>query len=186
MTDGTPSEGLKAARFLMVLCSMTPLFVLWGIRGSASIPDEWLWIGCSVLIVIPNLALLARIGLSRRRKDLKNLTVGKADDHREHLLVYLFAMLIPLYDANLGSARDMAAALVAFVFIVFLFWYMNLHYMNVVFAVAGYRVFTIEPGENVTKMGGLQPFVLITKRKHLPGGLHVSAYRISNTVFFEP
>lgn len=121
MTQTEQHEGLGFARLLMVLSSMTPLFILWGVRGVASIPDQWVILICSLFVVVPNLILWARWHTARIRKDIKMLTVGEADDHREHLLVYLFAMLIPLYDANLESARDTAATIIAFVFIVFLF-----------------------------------------------------------------
>src|SRR5262249_19067558 len=96
----------------------------------------------------------------------------------------LFAMLIPLYDANVGSLRDAAATIIAFVFIVFLFWHLNLHYMNVLFALFGYRVFTIRP--LASAIGGREPFVLLTTRSSLPAGVQVDAYRISDTVYFEP
>ena len=184
MSNHTQAEGLKVARLLMVLSSLSPLFFLWAVRGVKDVPDGWLWTGCSSLILVPTLVLWLRLIITRRRKDLKTLTVGEADDHREHLLVYLFAMLIPLYDANLGSTRDTLATGLAFAFIVFLFWHLNLHYMNILFALFGYRVFTVYPGAG--KCGGQQSFVLLTCRGHLESGQEVRAYRISNTVFFEP
>jgi hypothetical protein len=180
----SPSEGLKLARFMMVLSSLSPLFFLWAVRGITCIEDRWLWLICSALIIIPNAMLLWRIRIAKLRNDVRTLTVGHAEDHREYLLVYLFAMLIPLYDVNLGSTRDAAAAAVALLFIVFLFWHLNLHYMNVLFAVRGYRVFTITPGEQDFASG--EPFVLLTKRIALHQGQKIRAYRLSNTVFFEP
>jgi len=35
------SEGLKTARLLMVLSSVSPLFILWAIRGNSLIPDHY-------------------------------------------------------------------------------------------------------------------------------------------------
>ena len=34
MSNGNKSEGLKIARLMMVFSSISPLFVLWAIRGS--------------------------------------------------------------------------------------------------------------------------------------------------------
>jgi hypothetical protein len=184
LSNHTQPEGLKVARLLMVLSSLSPLFVLWAVRGVKNVPDVWLWTICGSLILVPNLALWLRLRITRRRNDTKTLTVGESDDHREHLLVYLFAMLIPLYDANLGSTRDTLATVLAFAFIVFLFWHLNLHYMNILFALFGYRVFTVYP--DAGKSAGQQSFVLLTSRGHLASGQEVRAYRISNTVFFEP
>lgn len=185
MMKSQSNEGLRLARLLMVLSGLSPLFVLWAVRGIDKIPDVLLWSVCGVLIVLPNVALYFRMRIVRVRKDTKTITVGKATDNREHLLVYLFAMLIPLYDVNLSSEREAAAAIIAFVFVVFLFWHLNLHYMNLVFALAGYRVFTIEPPPAKDNIGSKQPFVLLTKRSFLAADTAINAYRISNTVLVE-
>jgi hypothetical protein len=169
---------------MMVLSSLSPLFVLWAVRGLNCIEDRWLWLICLLLIVIPNGVLLLRIRIAKSRGDVRTLKIGYAEDHREYLLVYLFAMLIPLYDVNLGSPRDVAAAVVALVFVVFLFWHLNLHYMNIFFALAGYRVFTVGPGDQDS--ASTPSFVLLTTRTGLRSGELITAYRLSNTVFFEP
>lgn len=179
------SEGLKTARLMMVLSSMTPLFVLWAIRGVALIPDKYFIPICLGLILLPNAVLYARVRVAHSRSDTKLITVGTADDHRDHLLVYLFAMLIPLYDANLGGDRDFAATVVAFAFIVFLFWHLNLHYMNLIFAIVGYRVYTIHPPVKGDSVSGKCSFVLLTKRSSLADGEELTALRLSNTVFLE-
>lgn len=177
-------EGLPLARMSMVVASLSPLFLLWAVRGIPQICDWVLIPTCVALIVLPNLVLVGRLFLARKAQDTQTKTVGVAEDHRDHLLVYLFAMLLPLWDASLGDARNLAAALVALLFIVFLFWHLNLHYMNLVFAMFNYHVFSIHP----PKAGGIgsdEVFVLITKRTTLPEGAEVIAYRISNHVFWE-
>jgi hypothetical protein len=184
MTSNHPSEGLKVVRSMMVLSSLSPLFFLWAVRGLSCLEDRWLWLACALLIIGPNFVLLWRIRAAKLRNDVRMLTIGEAEDHRGDLLVYLFAMLIPLYDVNLSSPRDASAALVALLFIVFLFWHLHLHYMNVLFAVRSYRVFTITPAK--TDLATREPFVLLTKRVTLQAGEKVQAYRLSNTVFFEP
>jgi hypothetical protein len=162
----------------MIVSSLTPLFLLWAVRGMQPIPDKWMFFCVGVLIIVPNLVLLTRLSLAERRNDRHTLAIQTADDHRDHLLVYLFAMLIPLFDANVGKPRDTAATLVALILVVFLFWHLNLHYMNVAFALFGYKVFTIRDSAEA------QPLVLLTKRDALiPGKL--TALRLSNTVFIE-
>ncbi len=186
MSTTVQNEGLKLARLFMVLSSLSPIFLLWAVRGVRNVPDKWLWIVCSAFIAVPNFMLWLRMKMAATRNDAKTLTVGKAEDHREHLLVYLFAMLIPLYDANIGSARDTIATALAFAFVVFLFWHLNLHYMNLVFAICGYRVFTVHPQGCEVAIAGQHPFVLLTRRSQIQEGQQIRAYRISNTVFFEP
>ena len=180
-----PSEGFAFARLMMVLSSLSPLFALWAVRGIAVVPDKILVPVCVGLAVLPNLFLRFRIRTAARSKDTKVLTVKNATDNREHLLVYLFAMLIPLYDANLGTPRDALATLCAFAFVVFLFWHMNLHYMNVFLAIRGYHVFTLRPAAGVNARHE-NVMVLISPRHHLTDGEEVQALRLSDTVYFEP
>jgi positive regulator of sigma E activity len=118
------------ARLLMVLSSISPLFVLWAIRGNSLIPDKYFLSFCAAMVVLPNAFLGWRIKTAKKLQEKRELTVGSAEDHRAHLLVYLFAMLLPFYTAHLDSWRDLAAALAALGFIIFLFWHLNLHYMN--------------------------------------------------------
>ncbi|GIW56949.1 MAG: hypothetical protein KatS3mg082_3353 [Nitrospiraceae bacterium] len=182
---GTHREGLKAARLLMVLSSISPLFILWGIRGNNLIPDGWFIGFCALMVILPNLFLWWRICTAKRQKDKREISVGAADDHRDHLLVYLFAMLLPFYSTNIGTWRDLGATLAALAFIVFLFWHLNLHYMNLVFAALGYRVFTLYPPDDGNPLTGKMPLVLITRRVSLASGEQIIAYRLSNTVYLE-
>lgn len=178
-------EGLGAARLLMVLASIAPLFIIWAIQGSRLICDS-VWIPvCVGMVVLPNLALVARFLIAKRNRDIRPLAVGHADDHRDHLLVYLFAMLLPFYNADPASLRSLVAILFALTFIVFLFWHLNLHYMNIVFAIAGYHVFTVHPLEDGNRLSGREDFVLISRRTTVPDGQIVNAYRISDSVYWE-
>lgn len=174
-------------RLVMVLAGMAPLFILWAIRGVQSIPDSYLIPACLALALLPNLYLWLRIDMSRRKGLKTVLAISRADDHRQHLLAYLFAMLLPLYDANLGDWRALGAVIVAFLFVLFLFWHLNLHYMNVFLAIAGYRVYTIQPpaGSGDGRIVP-EPFVLITRRPFVNDGDEISALYISRTLYFEP
>jgi hypothetical protein len=133
---------------------------------------------------VPNLALLWRWGAARRSNDHRIIVVASARDQSDHLLVYLFAMLLPLYSVSLGNRRELYAVTAAFAFIVFLFWHMNLHYMNIVFAALGYRVYTAE----MTGRGGAisDSVILLSKRTSPPtAGTSIDGLRISDTVFIE-
>ena len=182
---GGHHEGLKVARLLMVLSSISPLFILWAIRGNSLIPDRYFIAFCMLMVVAPNVFLWLRLLTARRLQEKRDLSVGKAEDHREHLLVYLFAMLLPFYAADLGTWRDLAAALAALSFIVFLFWHLNLHYMNLLFAALGYRVFTVYPPCDGNPLSGKISIALITRRVSLLSGEHLIAYRLSDTVYLE-
>lgn len=181
----THREGLKAARLLMVLGSVSPLFILWAIRGNSLIPDRWFIGFCALMVVVPNAFLWLRIRTAKKQADRRELTVGTADDHRDHILVYLFAMLLPFYSEAIGTWRDLSATFAALAFIVFLFCHLNLHYMNLLFAALGFRVFTVYPPADANPLTGKTRQALITRRVSLASGDRIVAYRLSDTVYLE-
>ena len=179
------SEALKLARFFMVLSSLSPLFVLWAIRGTDVIPDRWFIPGCLLLILLPNGLLWLRITRAQRSKDIRQLSAGETEDYRSHVLVYLFAILLPFYRQELAESRDLAAMVVALAFIIFLFWHLNLHYMNLFFLILKYRVFTVSSPKDGNPYTGMESFVVITRRPSLSPGDSIVAYRLSDTVYLE-
>lgn len=177
-------EGMQFTRLLMVLSSMSPLFILWAVRGSPTVPDKYFIPACLLFALVPTLVLLRRMRIAKRANDCQTKTVGMADDHRDHILVYLFAMLLPFYTVNLQDGREFAATVVALVFILFLFWHLNMHYMNLLFAIWGYRVFTVRPKPD-NQYSSAASFVLLTKRVALSEGEQIETYRLSDSVFIE-
>jgi hypothetical protein len=179
------SEGLKIARLLMVLSSFSPLFLLWAIRGNCLLPNI-VFIGfCVILIVLPNIVLYARVRIAKRNNDAREIIVGTADDHRDHILTYLFAMLLPIYSEDIESMRNFVSTITAIAFIVFLFWHLNLHYINFIFALFGYRVFTVNSPNDNNPLSGKSCLVIITRRVALSSGDRLKGYRLSNTVYME-
>ena len=110
-------------------------------------------------------------------------TVENPQDHRDYILTYLFAILLPIYALNLDTFRDSLVVIIALILIIFTFWIMNLHYMNLFFAILGYNFFTINPDQKVGQP--VTSFVLITKRTYLNMGQIINVCRISDTVFIE-
>ena len=94
-------------------------------------------------------------------------------------------MLLPFFSEDLGGWRYFSSTLAALAFIVFLFWHLNLHYMNLLFAALGYRVFTVYTPANGNRLSGKQGLAIITRRVNLPPGERLTAYRLSNTVYLE-
>lgn len=185
MKKRNKKEGLKIFRLLMVLSSIAPLFIIWGIRGNALIPDIYFIPFCIIMVVVPYTFLGLRIRTARKQKDKRELVAGRIEDSRYHLLVYLFAMLLPLFTIELNTWRNFSAIMVALVFIIFLFWHLNLHYMNIVFAIFGYHVFTVYPPKDDNPLSGKNNFVLITFKDSISEDDKITAYRISNSVYLE-
>ena len=182
---GRRREGLPFARFLMVLSSFSPLFILWALRGNSVIPEQWFTVSCLSLAVLPTAALCYREYKARKNHDERELVAGTSDDHRSHVLVYLFTMLLPFYHQDPETCRVMLSMILALAFIVFLFCHLNLHYMNVLFALRHYQVFTITPPDDGNPHSGKEKFVLITKRQCLSPGERFRAYRLSDAVYIE-
>ena len=169
----------------MVLSSLSPLFVLWAIRGNTLFPNFYFAGACMLLATLPTGFLLLRIRIARQNNELRELLVGSTEDHKSHVLVYLFATLLPFYRDELATFRDLASMLVALAFIVFLFWRLNLHYINVLFALRRYQVFTVSPPPDDNRYTDRAKFAVITRRTTLTPGERLRAYRISDTVYLE-
>ncbi len=178
-------EGLGFTRFVMVLSSISPLFILWAIRGNSLVAEGYFLVFCIIMATLPSIYLWWRIVNAKKQKQIRAIVVGKAEDNRAHLLLYLFTILLPFYFADLDTLRDFIGALVALFLIIFLFWHMNLHYLNIWFALCNYRVFLIYPKEDNNPFSGKISVVLITKRAFVPKEETIYAYRLSNTVCFE-
>ena len=169
----------------MVLSSLAPLFVLMAIRGNSLIPEVYFGATCLGFAVLPSLFLWCRVRTAIRDDDVQALRTGPTEDHRSHVLVYLFATLLPFYREEISSCRDLLAMCVALGLIVFLFWRLNLHYMNLFFAAAGYQVYTVSPPDDGNPHTRRERFVLITRRAQLEEAQRVHAYRLSDSVYLE-
>lgn len=179
------TEGLKMARLLMVMSSFAPLFILWAIRGTKLIPDHVLFPACFVLAFAPIGFLLIRVYVAKAEQDRQIVVTGASTDERGHLLGYLFAILLPLYQDRLDDVRSMIATIVALVLIIILFWRLNLHYMNLVFLAFDYRIYSVSPPEDSNPYSGQDRFILITHRTRLESGERLQGYRISNKIYLE-
>lgn len=172
------NDGLPLVKFMMLLSSMAPLFLLVGIRGlDAVVADKHLWIAVACLVLIPYLVLRLRMYLSIKSNDTFVLDVTDVKNNKEYLFTYLFTVLLPLYSVTISNNREFGAMMFAICFVIFVLWNMNLHFVNILFAFMGYRVFTIESFDSA---------ILLTTRTTIPKDLkELKVHRLSNTVFIE-
>lgn len=183
--SGKYREGLGFLRVILVLGSISPLFVLWAVKGVALLPDIYFVSTCSCFAIIPSFLLLVRERVATKQRDFHPLQVGSVEDHRGHVLIYLFAMLLPFYRQIVDGWREFSALVVALIFIVFLFWHLNFHYMNILFAIRRYHVFTVYPPNEDNNYSSGESFIVITRRRNLQSGQSIVALRLSNTVYLE-
>ena len=178
------SEGLGWLRLVLVLAAFWPLFILWAVRGSRFVDGRLLAIGCLVAIALPHLALAGRIWLVQHRRRQSILFVDSSQNSRDHVLVYLFAVLLPLYSLDSSDWRGFATILVAFTFIAVVFWVLRLHYVNLLFEIAGYHAFTVQSPNDGNPLSGHLHTIVLTHRSRLPRG-RIEAYPIGHGVLLE-
>ena len=178
-------EGQSIGRLLMVLSSISPLFVLWAIKGTQIVSDVYFLPICETMVALPNLYLYWRILRARTEHDRRELVIGRLEDYRYHVLTYIFAMLLPFYQQDIASPRDLIAMCAALLLIIILFWKLNLHYINIIFIFRGYQTFAVYPHSDGNPYSGRDKFLLITRRSSIEPGCKVKAYRMSDTVYLE-
>lgn len=182
-------EGLSTVRFVLVWSSLSPVFILWAIRGVDPVSD-WVWAPiCGFLFLLPTFIIWLFIIRAKSNQNTKTVTPKSAKDQREHLLTYLFAMLIPIFDANLDGYRDLTAIFTALGFVVFLFWHLRLHYMNLIFAIFGFRIFTVEAVSGTTRADRdgqrLATYAVLSKRHHIPSDVPLTGWRLGGNVLVD-
>lgn len=171
-------EGLPFIKLMMLLSSMAPLFVLVGLRGISVtvISETKLWGIIAGMVVIPYLFLWLRLILSKNARDIITIDASSSSNNKDYLFTYLFTVLLPLYSFTISSNRDAIALAFALLIVLFVLWNMNLHFINIIFAFGGYKVFTIP------EMDGA---VLLTTRHSLSNANQLLVHRLSNSVFIE-
>lgn len=182
--DGTDSLGV--VRMLLVWSSLSPVFLLWAMRGTSAIPDKYFVPACLVMFSAPSALLVAFWKIARKSQNVRTIDVANCENPKDHLLTYLFTMLIPLYQTSLGGARDFAAAATALLLVMFLFWHLRIHYMNFSFALFGYRIFTVET-QPKSSAGGAHAatYAIISRRTVIPTGKPLTGYRLGGRVLVD-
>ena len=178
-------EGLASWRFFLVLLSFAPLFLLLAIRGNGVLSEWWTWGICLTLIAVPLLMLSLRTLSVWQSGSVSTIRVGSAEESNSHILAYLFATMLPFYRSSLDTCRDMVAIAVALVLIVGLFWYLRLHYVNLLLLLLNYRVFTVHPPQDASPHARQTPCMVLTKRRYLKSGDDLKTKRISDTLYWD-
>ena len=179
------NEGFVVLRIIMILSTISPLFALLAIRGISNSSDWYFEVACMLLAIVPTCFLWLRIRSAKTNEGKSKRLIGKTDNDSYHIIIYLFAMLLPFYRQDLDAVRELVATIAALVLIVVLFWRFNLHYINLYFLIQGYRVFTVHPVEEAGPHSENVSWTLITRRSSLPIGDTLLVYRITNTMYLE-
>lgn len=185
MSKSFYSEGLKIARFFMVLSSLSPLFVLLAIRGNNVISEIWFVSGCLILAILPTLFLFLRIKTAIKVSDKWEIVVGSWENSKDYFFIYLFVIVSPFYLGDLDTVRDLVVISFWLGLVVLCFLKSNLHCINIIFIFFNYQVFIVHSPENQNSFSGKEPLIVITPRKSLSPLSKLVVWRISNYVYLE-
>jgi len=172
-------------RLIFVVASLSPVFILWGIKGSKVLPDSALLLIVFLLVSIPNGILILRWISVRKQNLIVQTKVLEATDHREHLVVYLLAVLLAIFGASLESTRDLIALAFTAILVTLLFWYSNLHYLNLIFALLGYKTFTVKRLIEKSGKQETSQVVVLTKRDWIQSDEIITCLRLSHNTWIE-
>lgn len=172
-------------RFAFVIASFSPLFILLGIKGNKHLSDLALWSSVIFLVFLPNGLLYLRWWLIRKSDQVIELQIMDSTDNRDSLVIYLLAVLLALYGVNPESVREWVAYALTVLFVIILFWMTNLHHLNVLFNILGYKTYTITIKVNGSNGVKSMKAVLLTKSQQPSINRSISCYRLSHDIFIE-
>lgn len=170
---------------MMILASLSPVFVVWAIVGMNKIPDEVFIPSCFLAVTIPHFFLLRRITVALKTRSEKQITIDTAKDAREHLLTYFMPLVLPVMAVTFSSWRGFFGTLFLFSIMAFASWHLRVFYINVFFAIFGYRIFKITQPENPLSHG-IDERILISKRTQIDKGTKLEAVNLGGNVYYEP
>lgn len=180
-------EGFWWLRFVLVLGSLSPIFIVWALRQEDLVPFR-LRVGLAVAsVIIPNGLLWLRYRSAKATGlagSFEKLKVLRLTDRREHLISYLFPIVLSLLTVDVKTWNQLAS----FLFVLFLtgviFWHLQLTYVNVWLALVGFRAVQVEREQTA---GGkpLLPIILLTRHRRLKENDEIRAVRITNSLFVQ-
>ena len=180
-----PKNDLTFFRAMMILASLSPVFLVWAIVGMEKISD-WVFIpSCILLVAVPHFFILRRISVAIKTRSEKVITIESAKDAREHLLTYFMPLALPVMAVTFSNWRGFSATLFVFLIMAFASWHLRVFYINVFFALFGYRIFKITQPVNPLSHS-IDERILISKRTQLDKGTLISAVNLGGNVYYEP
>ena len=184
----TVKEGYPMLRLALVVWSLSPVFLVWAVRGSAILDQSFLNLFAGLTLLGPLAMFRWRLMHTKKSKledggNLQELTVRRLTDRREHLLSYLFPLLLSFWAIDFQDFRELASFGCVMLFTGLAFWHLQLTYVNLWLALVGYRSVQVEPKGASGR--SLRPIILLTKNHRLQEGEFVQAWLLTNNLYIE-
>ena len=165
---------------MLVIASLSPVFIIWAILGNEKIPDIYFIPTCLLFVLIPHFVILSRIRVAKKEKNFSTIKIHSAKDCKEQLLTYFLPLILPLMAVSFQSWRVFAATMVILAIMAFASWHLGIFYLNLFFALFGYRIYQINNNECQSSNQ-----VLISKRSCIHSGKTIKALQLGSNIFYE-
>jgi hypothetical protein len=165
------------------MSSISPIFLLWAIRGTDLMDQLVFALVCIVLFLLFNVCWLAiALEIVTDRSEVEPIEVDSSEDRRQDVIAYLFAMLLPFYASDFDSVRSLILTIAALLVVIILFWGLNLHYLNLWLVLLGYHCLHVTSPDNENTRSSAASFMVVTRKPFLRAGETYEAHRISSSV----
>jgi hypothetical protein len=180
-------EGFWWLRFVLVLGSLSPIFIVWALRQEDLVPFRLRLSLAIASVIIPNGLLWLRYRSAKATGlagSFQALKVLRLTDRREHLISYLFPIVLSLLTVDVKTWNQLASFLFVLLLTGVIFWHLQLTYVNVWLALVGFRAVQVEREQTA---GGkpLLPIILLTRHRRLKENDEIRAVRITNSLFVQ-
>lgn len=169
----------------MALGGLAPLFLLWAIRGTSLVPRLNFILIMLALAALPNLYVYWRITRESKRKYTSGLKIVSFEDKKDGVLIYLVSILLPFYSSSMSTWPELISSVAALVFIVVVFIYLDLHYVNIMFAITRFNIFLVRPDGVVKNTSSRHNVIVITKQTDLREGSIIQTQKVTSRIYVE-
>jgi len=169
----------KIVRAFLVASALSPILLLWAIKGTGAVPHSYWATGCIVVFFLINVCLYINFKDYKRNSVEEFVRPINIRDGRESAVTYCLSMFIPFFDANASNVYELFAVLAALLFFVVIFYKLSIFYFNPVFLLLGFKVFLVE--ENGVR-GSVITKVVLTKNLVPKVGVELKSIKAASGV----
>lgn len=174
-------NGLKFFRFLTLISSINPVFILLAIKGAEFSNDKWNIYFRATLLVIALISFIPLIIVyicAKRQNVLDKKVFSDIVPCTGEYSSYIISIALPLCQNEISNINDLVFCIAMLSFIVFIFYIFNLYYLNIFFYTFGYRLYKVENEK--------ETYVIISQKSSRElKNTSVNTLRLTNSLFLE-
>jgi hypothetical protein len=133
-------------RISLVASVISPVFLIWALKGNAVVSNRNFVISCLVLFALPNFYLGLLVMIAKRKNIRRTLVVQGLRDRREDVVATLLAILLPFFTSDLDSWQNILVAAVTVGIVCLLLLHARMYYFNPILALLGAHCYEMTDG----------------------------------------